>query len=248
MTLTSYSIRMLASVRSVDEARCAVEHGADIIDCKEPLSGALGALEPETIGAIRKAVPNRYPVSATIGDRAVAEPDFPDRIARVANTGVDYIKIGIARDEPWQAVLKEIDEQTRRDSRLVGVMIADHGIDFDAIDALKDAGFTGVLLDTELKSAGALPELLDPSQLRRFIATAHNAGLFAGLAGALRQRHIIDLVRLKPDILGFRGALCEHGARTKALSARAVHDVRATIDTAVSALQNTNARGEEVSV
>ena len=36
---------MLASVSSLDEARLAIEAGADVVDLKDPAHGALGALE-----------------------------------------------------------------------------------------------------------------------------------------------------------------------------------------------------------
>ena len=65
--------KLLASVTTVEEARLAVTCGADIIDCKDPSRGALGALPIETVTAIRKAVPPRITLRATIGD-LTAEP------------------------------------------------------------------------------------------------------------------------------------------------------------------------------
>src|SRR4029078_10489724 len=64
----------LASVTNVAEARLAVSSGADIIDCKDPSRGALGALPLDAIFAVRAAVPREIPVSATVGDLK-PEPD-----------------------------------------------------------------------------------------------------------------------------------------------------------------------------
>ena len=41
--------RMLASVATLQEARLAAECGVDIIDLKNPSTGALGALPTETV-------------------------------------------------------------------------------------------------------------------------------------------------------------------------------------------------------
>lgn len=84
----------LASVTSVSEADAAKTGGADIIDCKNPAEGALGALPVEVVAAIRSAIAPSVKVSATIGD-LVPEPDALVAAATaMAATGVDYVKIG----------------------------------------------------------------------------------------------------------------------------------------------------------
>ncbi|HWT37209.1 MAG TPA: (5-formylfuran-3-yl)methyl phosphate synthase, partial [Paraburkholderia sp.] len=45
-------IRMLASVRNLDEARDAAGAGADLIDLKEPGAGALGAVSAPRIAHV----------------------------------------------------------------------------------------------------------------------------------------------------------------------------------------------------
>ena len=45
-------IRMLASVRDLDEARIVFDAGVDLIDLKQPADGALGALPPEVISEV----------------------------------------------------------------------------------------------------------------------------------------------------------------------------------------------------
>ena len=57
---------MLTSVLSSAEARLAVERGADVIDCKDPSRGALGALPLREVEAIVAAVDRRRPVSAVV--------------------------------------------------------------------------------------------------------------------------------------------------------------------------------------
>src|ERR1700758_3746331 len=64
-------IRMLASVRNLDEARDAAGAGADLIDLKEPGAGALGAVSAPQIARIVHSLRAEYPrlpISAAIGD------------------------------------------------------------------------------------------------------------------------------------------------------------------------------------
>ena len=48
-------IKMLASVTSVDEALIALDAGVDMIDLKNPSTGALGALDPALVKDIVEA-------------------------------------------------------------------------------------------------------------------------------------------------------------------------------------------------
>ena len=46
------------------------------------------------------------------------------------------------------------------------------------------------------------------AELRDFVSACHRHGQGAGLAGALRFRHLADLAALSPDYVGFRSAVC----------------------------------------
>ena len=68
-------MKLLVSVRSVEEALLVAGAGADFIDLKEPSAGALGGLPLATIRAIVAALhrgAGALPVSATIGDVPMA--------------------------------------------------------------------------------------------------------------------------------------------------------------------------------
>ena len=87
-------VAMLASVTSLEEAELVAAGGADIIDCKDPARGALGALPLAEVAAIRARLPEAV-ISATIGDLP-ADPALLVGSARaMAATGVDYVKVGI---------------------------------------------------------------------------------------------------------------------------------------------------------
>lgn len=227
MTTSFPSVRLLASVTSESEARLAARHGADVIDCKDPVSGALGALPAETVAAIRRAVPAEVPVSATIGDLPL-DPDVVVPAARaMAATGVDIVKVGLFAGGDATETVRRLGSEI--EAPLVAVLMADAPLDLAIVDELGQAGFAGVMLDTAAKDGSTLLDHRKAEELADFIARARAASLFSGLAGSLRLQQIPDLLSLAPDILGFRGALCRERDHKSALEARALAAVRAAI-------------------
>jgi (5-formylfuran-3-yl)methyl phosphate synthase len=227
--------RFLASVRTIGEARMCVIAGADLIDCKEPNKGALGALPLDVVRAIRAEVPADRLVSATVGDLIPDPATVVPAVAAMAETGVDYVKIGFFPGGDARATIQALARGDYNTAQLVGLLLADRDPDFSLIEDMGHAGFAGVMIDTASKSAGALPEVLSRATLTSFIETAHGAGLFAGLAGSLRLNHIVALLALKPDLLGFRGALCRAGDRCGVLDPNALQEIREAIPSALSA-------------
>jgi uncharacterized protein (UPF0264 family) len=222
-------VRLLASVTSETEACLAASLGADIIDCKDPSAGALGALPEGVVAAIRKAVPAHVPVSATIGDLPLDPPLVTRAAWSMAATGVDIVKIGLFPGGDARSTIRSLGRELAPGTSLVAVLIADAPLDFSMVDELCAAGFAGAMLDTAAKDGRTLLDHQDESTLTRFIAAARAAGLLAGLAGSLRRAQIPGLLDLAPDVLGFRGALCSGADRTHALDARSMTAVRAAI-------------------
>ena len=235
MTTENRRVALLASVTSEAEALIAATEGADIIDCKNPAQGALGALETAAVAAIRRALPRYLEVSATVGDL----PPVPGRVLaaaqRMAATGVDIVKIGLfvsdgaATAADVLATIRHLGAHLAHETRLVAVLMADAPFDAAWIDALGAAGFHGVMLDTAHKDGRTLTDHRSPRELSEFLAASRRQGLMAGLAGSLRVAQIPELLALGPDVLGFRGALCRASDRTGALDSAAVRAVRRAI-------------------
>ena len=222
-------VSFLASVTSEVEAQTCVALGADIIDAKNPAAGALGALPAARVRAICDSVSARVPVSATIGDLPTDAELVSTAVRATAATGVDIVKIGFWPGGDAQATLQRLSDLAPGRVRLVGVILADQGVDMGLLGPLAEAGFAGVMLDTAGKTSGALPDILSASTLTQFIKTAHGYGMYAGLAGSLRVRHVPELLGLGADLLGFRGGLCREGQRSGIIDADAVRQVRDAI-------------------
>jgi FolB domain-containing protein len=215
---------MLASVTSRAEAEIALAQGADIIDCKEPARGALGALPLDTVADIVAAAGGRRPVSAVVElphDISHARRAFEDAI----ETGVDYVKFALPATPDAAEIIATLSPLATR-VRLVAVLFADLGPDFDHLPTLARAGFYGVMLDTAHKSKGRLIDCMNVAALTDFVKQCRALGLVVGLAGALEAPDVPRLLVTGADVLGFRGALCAKGDRRNALSISATALIR----------------------
>lgn len=229
MTTTLRPVRLLASVTSEAEARVAVAEGADIIDCKDPASGALGALPHAVVRAVRAAVPAPVAVSATIGDLTPEPGAVVEAAHAMAQTGCDIVKIGFFPGGDAEATIRHLGRHVAPHTALVAVLMADAHLDLAHVAALGRAGFAGVMLDTAVKDGRTLLDHRNAAALSAFVAEARRAGLFAGLAGSLRLAQVPELLALAPDVLGFRGALCRAADRRSVLDAAAIAAVRNAI-------------------
>lgn len=226
MTIEAPRPKFLASVTSPEEALIALAGGADIIDAKNPAEGALGALPIDTVRAIRKSLPPHVTLSATIGDVPCKAAVVVRAVKTMASSGCNLIKIGFFPGGDARAVIAALGGLDLANVRLVGLLLADRNPDFTLLRAFAEAGFAGVMVDTEGKIGTSLTDHIAPVRLGQFVREAHEANLFAGIAGSLRLSHLPRLLPLKPDIVGFRGALCRSGDRIGAIDqarVRAVH-------------------------
>jgi uncharacterized protein (UPF0264 family) len=212
--------KLLVSVSDPAEALMALDAGADLIDAKDPAAGALGALPEATIRAIAAAVAGRRIVTAVIGDHEDPAAAL-EAAGRMAATGVDMVKIGLFPGPDRARLVADLGRALAARTRLVGVLLADRDPDLTLVPAAAAAGFAGIMIDTAGKSGGLLT-LTSLGALGEFIALARRHGLMAGLAGSLRVADIDRLAPLGPDLLGFRGGLCEGFDRRRPLLAPAV--------------------------
>ncbi|MDO9170017.1 MAG: (5-formylfuran-3-yl)methyl phosphate synthase [Methylobacter sp.] len=224
---------MLASVNSVEEALLVLSANVDIIDLKQPALGALGALKTDLVKAIVTEINGRCPVSATVGDLPMQPEIVYQAVTAMAETGVDYIKIGFFPGGDWHGTVEKLATFQHRNLRtinLIAVLFADTQPDLAVIDSLKNAGFNGVMLDTMNKSNGSLTQVMAKSDIAQFVRLAKDRKMLCGLAGSLRLDDIAELIPYQPDYLGFRGALCLDHNRTAQLNSASIRQIKQAID------------------
>ena len=64
------------------------------------------------------------------------------------------------------------------------------------------------LIDTAIKDGSNLFDCLSFDELAEFVGSCREAGIMCALAGSIKEKHLDDLARLAPDLIGVRGALC----------------------------------------
>ena len=218
---------MLASALDAAEAEVAARLGADIVDLKDARRGAIGALPLEATRAAVAAVAQTCETSATLGDPPYESGAVGERAEALIDSGVDYLKLAVDAEvlAALSSTLRRFDGRTK----WVGMMFADRLPDFGLLAELARLGFKGAMLDTSDKTRGGLLKHLDIKRAGEFVERCHELSLFAALAGSLEAPDVPRLSLIKPDILGFRGALCRDQDRRKALDPQAVALIRRLI-------------------
>jgi len=224
--------RLLVSVRSAGEAEAALCGGAQLIDVKEPASGALGAASLPTIAAVVRKVAGRALVSAALGEL----PELDQRHVELP-TSVALAKIGLAgcaRLTDWQERLGRAYAALPPEVARVGVVYADwkHAESPEPEQVLLtvvNLSVSAILIDTFDKSGGTTLSAWERPRLREFISAVRGQRLPVVLAGSLSERDIDEAVSLSPDWIAVRRAACAAG-RTSAISWERVARLAEKID------------------
>jgi dihydroneopterin aldolase len=215
---------MLASVADAAEAEVVVQLGADVIDLKDARRGALGAVSLDVARQAIAAVAGRSETSAALGDPPYNEEALLESARALAAMGVDYLKLAV--DAPTLDRFGESLSRLAREVAVVGMMFADENTDFALLARFRELGFKGAMLDTRDKTRGRLLAHLEVVQLNQFCTQCRALDLMSGLAGSLEAPDVPRLLLVRPDVLGFRGALCHARDRRGAIDPAAVVRIR----------------------
>ena len=222
---------LLVSVRSAEEARLALAGGAAVIDVKEPNLGSLGRASCEVLQEIAAAIGDRVPLSAALGELshfdprvsiAAALPSWLPREYQYAKVGL----AGMAQHHHWPERWRIACEALPASTSPVGVVYADWQTcgapsPKQVFDAAKEIGCAALLIDTFDKSSGNLFAHLQWTSLVGFADRIRRAGLLLVLAGSLDLPDFPQALKLSPDLLAVRGAVC-HGDRSGPLDVQKV--------------------------
>ena len=192
-------MRLLVSVRNVEEALCAARGGADFIDLKEPGQGALGGLPADVILEVVSALRRNgigLPVSATIGDlpmdHAARLQEMLARVLKVGACGVDYVKVGIEPAREGGVAWQALDVLAGCGLAVVPVFLADRGIDFEQLRHAGRLGFPAIMAAPRTSSRAACSRPCRPKNCaassKRSAGPAPWSGWRARCAPAMRRR------------------------------------------------------------
>jgi len=215
---------LLISPINTQEAREAINGGADIIDVKNPKEGSLGANFPWVIRKIREITPKSMQVSATLGDVPYKPGTVSLAAAGAVASGADYIKVGLYGTKNYSEALEVMENVVRTvnefnsDAIVVASGYADaHRV--GAIDPMEiprvaaESGSDLAMVDTAVKDGKTLFDFMNEEAISKFTEETHNYGLKSALAGSVTQEQMPLLAELGCDVAGIRGAACVGGDR-----------------------------------
>ena len=218
-------IKLLVSPQSIPEVLEILKASHDlIIDVKRPAEGSLGANVPWIIKQSRHIVPKTMELSATLGDL----PNLPGTAALaasgLAHCGVNYVKAGIMgprTEEEAIFLIKQVCHAVHDVDLKIKVVAAGYadaetfgGIPPLLIPEIAAAAESNLaMLDTATKNGKHLFDFLSIPELIQFVEKSHELGLKAALAGSIRKEDLIPLIKIHPDIIGVRSAICESSDR-----------------------------------
>lgn len=232
-------MRLLVSPMNIEEARAALEGGADILDVKNPKEGSLGANFPWAIRAVAELVGGRVPVSATIGDLDYKPGTASLAALGAAFSGADYIKaglLGVNSAEQADDMLRNIVQAVKGYDRKKMVVASAYS-DFSRVGSIppmllpevaKSSGADVVMVDTAIKDGRSTFEFMAEQDLSEFISAGQRLGLKVAIAGTIRFEDIDLLKRINPDIIGVRGIVCG-GDRKSSIKPELVNKLKLAI-------------------
>lgn len=220
--------QLLVSVKNIEEALLAREAGVDLIDLKDPMVGALGALDIHMTRKIIGKLGGGTPISATVGEAHESVAALMSDIQLYSSAGVDIVKVAVNDYFQSKDFFISIQKLTLTGIKVVAVFFADQGPDFSEMRMIKQHGFYGVMLDTANKNQ-ALLDVQSIANLQHFLHVAEQYHLLSGLAGSVGVGSLFKLARLAPAFIGMRGGVCEGGQRAATLSMARVLDAKSLL-------------------
>jgi uncharacterized protein (UPF0264 family) len=213
-------MQVLISPVSLEEAASIIEARADIIDIKNVNEGSLGAQFPWNITEIVDYIHGHgVTASATLGDLPYKPGTAALAAYGVAHCGVNYIKAGLHGLNTYDQALEMMVAIRRAvrmvsaDAKVVASGYADYrrfnGLNtWDLVRAAKAAQCDVVMVDTAIKDGKTLFDVLTLDEINDFVGMAKEANLQVALAGSIKTEHAEELLKIDPDIIGVRGAVC----------------------------------------
>jgi len=233
-------MKLLVSVRSAEEALAALAGGADWIDLKEPSAGPLAAVDRATAEDVVRAINQRRPISAALGELHDWNGAPAQCLLDVA--GIGMVKLGLAgcatgcatgssTIDDWRRRWLEVHAAAMRaDKRLVAVIYADWKTagapaPSDVLALAQETECSHLLIDTYDKGAGSVFCHFTSTVLGETLQHARKAGLTTVVAGSLSTAMLERIPLEHTDIVAVRGAVCRED-RSGDVSEHLVRELR----------------------
>ena len=207
-----------------------IKNYVDIIDLKDPKKGVLGAWEKEEIREIISIYKGKVIISATLGNLETLS-EIKKKIYIFEDLGLDYIKVGFFNDSVISAKKTlQYFKNSNFKTKLVVVLFAENKkvINFalNNFSFFKKSKINTILLDTKNKKSLGTPETFSDDFFENFIKSAKIEKINIGLAGKIKITDLNRLLKLKPNLIGIRGAACISNERNSSISIQLIKKIK----------------------
>lgn len=212
-------MKLLVSVRNLEEARMAVDAGVEIVDLKEPARGSLGAVSLEVARGIGRQLGQKTRLSLAFGE--LNDFDHITLFDRRLLGMFTFAKIGLAGCQSvrhWKSRWQDWAQRVGEYVSPVAVAYADHSncrspsVE-EVVELAIDADARYFLIDTWKKDGRCLFDYLTTDQLNDLIQPLRTRQIQIAVAGSLMPGHLTHVSDIRPDIIAVRGAVCDQQNR-----------------------------------
>jgi len=228
--------KLLISVWYPERSTTCIRGGADIIDVKNPSRGSLGAPSFKVVKEIVERFRGIRELSAAVGDITCCPEMTALAAYALSKLGLNYVKIGLQVDNERDGleIVREVVETVGSLSKVIVVGYADYErakalSPLKVVEVAYRGDAHGVMIDTRIKDGLTSLDILPMSYIREFVGKARETNLLKAFAGGLRKEHLVKILNLGFDVIGFRTAACENGRLGK-VSERKVRELKQVIE------------------
>jgi uncharacterized protein (UPF0264 family) len=217
-------MELVIPVMTLQDARAAVEAGARLISVKNLHEGSMGANLTYTIKTVRKKIPRRIRLGATVGNF----PGYMTCTAAQAALGAavsgakDHVTVGLYKVPSYREaakMVKAVGDTIKRFDKRIGVAVCSFA-DYkeigsisprETLDILVDSQADIAVIDVAQKGSKHLFDYMSIEELRTFVEGAHSHGLWTLFLGSLGKDDVSALLQTGVDIMGARSTVCREG-------------------------------------
>ena len=214
-------IKLLVSIRSIEEIKAIEDIDIDIVDIKDPENGPLGMLDLTEVEKIVQALVSstyRGKISTTFElNKQTISTSGINKMVDLSRLRIDYIKVGTAVDIDTRKTLTEFNQRFLKlknpvkKNNLILVLTIDEKYSVKNITNIFEidlTNFCGIMVDTFNKNRGSIFEIIRIEDLEEIKNLALENEKDFGIAGSLQISHKNLIKKIEPNWAGYRGSLC----------------------------------------
>lgn len=218
-------VRVLVSVRNVEEAKIALKAGVDLIDLKDPIKAPMGMIDLPLILQIQNAMPKNINLSMACGELCDMQ-----NLGDILPVGMSFYKFGLSNCKSSGDWVNHLIAQIKKVVRfnntafvvpvLYGDFLKANSIKpSEVLKYLSEHPLYAIMIDTWGKDGSSILDFATMKELLEIQELCKARNIKFALAGSLNLRHAGTLVNegVRPEWLGFRGAVCNQQFRNNTI-------------------------------